>query len=225
VAELNRRSPVGLRLGLRREGKLDSRSLPGRLYADCTPKWRNYAAESPVGLRLGLSAGVRSSNSSSRSLPSGLYADLYAEVAELADAPDSKSGARKGVWVRFPPSAYGSWTAPSRRRRRALPAGRLTSAGRRNGEEGGPWGKHGFPHAEMRRTQNPVPERACGFDSHLRHYRLGSRRFRRRRRASPAGGSPRALLPSTRKKGARGGDTVFPTLNPRLSSPTTGSGR
>src|SRR5215212_3449557 len=31
-----------------------------------------------------------------------------AEVAELADAPDSKSGARKGVWVRFPPSAPGS---------------------------------------------------------------------------------------------------------------------
>src|SRR5438552_3403032 len=30
---------------------------------------------------------------------------LRAEVAELADAPDSKSGARKGVWVRFPPSA------------------------------------------------------------------------------------------------------------------------
>src|ERR1041384_1080871 len=28
-----------------------------------------------------------------------------AEVAELVDAPDSKSGARKGVWVRFPPSA------------------------------------------------------------------------------------------------------------------------
>ena len=26
-------------------------------------------------------------------------------MAELADAPDSKSGARKGVWVRFPPSA------------------------------------------------------------------------------------------------------------------------
>ena len=28
-----------------------------------------------------------------------------AEVAELVDAPDSKSGARKGVWVRAPPSA------------------------------------------------------------------------------------------------------------------------
>ena len=28
-----------------------------------------------------------------------------AEVAELVDAPDSKSGARKGVGVRFPPSA------------------------------------------------------------------------------------------------------------------------
>src|SRR6478735_7157699 len=29
-----------------------------------------------------------------------------AEVAELADAPDSKSGGRKVVWVRFPPSAF-----------------------------------------------------------------------------------------------------------------------
>ena len=28
-----------------------------------------------------------------------------AEVAELADAPVSKSGPRKGVWVRLPPSA------------------------------------------------------------------------------------------------------------------------
>src|SRR4029453_4345236 len=28
-----------------------------------------------------------------------------AEVAELADAPDSKPGSLRGVWVRFPPSA------------------------------------------------------------------------------------------------------------------------
>src|SRR5439155_20632295 len=28
-----------------------------------------------------------------------------AEVAELADAPDSKSGGLRAVWVRFPPSA------------------------------------------------------------------------------------------------------------------------
>ena len=30
---------------------------------------------------------------------------LIAGVAELADAPDSKSGSRKRVWVRFPPPA------------------------------------------------------------------------------------------------------------------------
>jgi hypothetical protein len=30
---------------------------------------------------------------------------LVADVAELADALDSKSGIRKGVWVRPPPSA------------------------------------------------------------------------------------------------------------------------
>ena len=31
---------------------------------------------------------------------------VIAGVAELADAPDSKSGSRKRVWVRFPPPAY-----------------------------------------------------------------------------------------------------------------------
>ena len=30
-----------------------------------------------------------------------------AEVAELADATDSKSVSRKGVWVRVPPSVFG----------------------------------------------------------------------------------------------------------------------
>jgi hypothetical protein len=34
-----------------------------------------------------------------------LFPSLQADVAELADAPDSKSGSRKGVWVRPPPSA------------------------------------------------------------------------------------------------------------------------
>src|SRR5262249_53736292 len=33
------------------------------------------------------------------------YSPFPAEVAELADAPDSKSGSLRGVWVRFPPSA------------------------------------------------------------------------------------------------------------------------
>src|SRR4029079_5863248 len=33
------------------------------------------------------------------------YHARRAEVAELADAPDSKSGSLRGVWVRFPPSA------------------------------------------------------------------------------------------------------------------------
>ena len=34
-----------------------------------------------------------------------LFPSLQADVAELADALDSKSGSRKGVWVRPPPSA------------------------------------------------------------------------------------------------------------------------
>ena len=35
----------------------------------------------------------------------GATVAFQAEVAELADAPDSKSGAFTGVWVRVPPSA------------------------------------------------------------------------------------------------------------------------
>ena len=45
------------------------------------------------------------------------YDRAVAEVAELADAPDSKSGAPRGVWVRFPPSA---WTAACGRRRQPV---------------------------------------------------------------------------------------------------------
>ena len=40
-----------------------------------------------------------------------------AEVAELVDAPDSKSGSPRGVWVRFPPSASSFWRFRSSRRR------------------------------------------------------------------------------------------------------------
>src|SRR5438045_8889250 len=36
-----------------------------------------------------------------------------AEVAELADAPDSKSGSLRGVWVRFPPSALANVRSPA----------------------------------------------------------------------------------------------------------------
>src|SRR5439155_7979101 len=38
-------------------------------------------------------------------LESGRLRWASAEVAELVDAPDSKSGSLRGVWVRFPPSA------------------------------------------------------------------------------------------------------------------------
>ena len=39
-----------------------------------------------------------------------LRSPARAEVAELADAPDSKSGSPRGVWVRFPPSAPERWS-------------------------------------------------------------------------------------------------------------------
>src|SRR5207248_8499464 len=50
---------------------------------------------------LGKSSGL--TEPASRQLAS--YHVGHAEVAELADAPDSKSGSPRGVWVRFPPSA------------------------------------------------------------------------------------------------------------------------
>src|SRR5581483_10594127 len=65
-----------------------------------------------------------------------------AEVAELADAPDSKSGSPRGVWVRFPPSA-------SRFKRRL-----------------------GHPAHAPTDSQDPVPLGECGFDSHLRQHTL-----------------------------------------------------
>ena len=37
--------------------------------------------------------------------PDEIYWRTVADVAELADAPDSKSGTRESVWVRPPPSA------------------------------------------------------------------------------------------------------------------------
>src|SRR5215471_17692274 len=43
------------------------------------------------------------------------YSEARAEVAELVDAPDSKSGAFTGVWVRVPPSASRSWAWAARR--------------------------------------------------------------------------------------------------------------
>src|SRR5579871_6750169 len=39
-----------------------------------------------------------------------------AEVAESADAPDSKSGPRKGVWVQVPPSVLARKTAEKRKK-------------------------------------------------------------------------------------------------------------
>src|SRR5712664_1953104 len=62
----------------------------------------------------GSGASLRAQDAGGRAV----YHARQAEVAELADAPDSKSGARKGVWVRFPPSALFA-----RRTRRAISPG------------------------------------------------------------------------------------------------------
>src|SRR5215475_10182304 len=51
-----------------------------------------------------------------------------AEVAELADAPDSKSGGLRAVWVRFPPSASRS-IKPLGSARMAKSVGILTGGG------------------------------------------------------------------------------------------------
>ena len=54
---------------------------------------------------------------------------VQAEVAELVDAPDSKSGARKGVGVRFPPSAFRTCTTVIRRVRGIRSGARVVAAG------------------------------------------------------------------------------------------------
>src|SRR5215216_122488 len=67
-----------------------------------------------------------------------------AEVAELADAPDSKSGSLRGVWVRFPPSALEPPSAATTTPQAGSAAGRHTAATRvRRDEGGGTWGNHG----------------------------------------------------------------------------------
>ena len=70
------------------------------------------ASARPVGIVTALSSGTVSEAmwvplSAGRQGHPDARACLHAraEVAELADARDSKSRARKGVWVRFPPSA------------------------------------------------------------------------------------------------------------------------
>src|SRR5205823_11262903 len=60
------------------------------------------------------------------------YCSRCAEVAEPVDAPDSKSGGLRAVWVRLPPSASGSecrGAGPSR--------ARSTCFGRRRGGASG----------------------------------------------------------------------------------------
>src|SRR5215471_19152746 len=59
------------------------------------PVWSGWIA-SEIGRRCSSTARLSAS-----------YHGTDAEVAELADAPDSKSGSLRGVWVRFPPSALG----------------------------------------------------------------------------------------------------------------------
>ena len=60
----------------------------------------------PAGARLGSSrCRLKDGHDSPHRHPSTIHTP--AGVAELVDAPDSKSGARKGVWVRAPPPRVG----------------------------------------------------------------------------------------------------------------------
>src|SRR5207253_2769524 len=64
---------------------------PDRIFR--TNSWASISRPSPIF------------NRERRGPPGSRLPWLGAEVAELADAPDSKSGPRKRVRVRFPPSA------------------------------------------------------------------------------------------------------------------------
>src|SRR6185312_7108126 len=108
---------------------------------------------------------------------------------ELADAPDSKSGGAHA------PCGFDSHLRHSRSWTRN---GWLPKAGfarrearcdmrRHQHEEGGTWGKHGFPHAETRRTQNPVGlTPRVGSTPTFGTRALGLATVGRRRRALPA---------------------------------------
>jgi hypothetical protein len=90
---------VGVRGGCRfatrhRTSSSDSRSGTPVVRGSKTASWRS-------GETVFLFCAARMG----RNFISAIIAGLDAGVAELADAPDSKSGGRKAVWVRFPPPA------------------------------------------------------------------------------------------------------------------------
>ena len=75
---------------------------PTRFELSAENWWRVLPAREPIFNRPEPLSKSRPSRGSRRTIA------VRAEVAELADAPDSKSGSLRGVWVRFPPSALES---------------------------------------------------------------------------------------------------------------------
>jgi hypothetical protein len=70
--------------------------------------WALESAREPVGAPFGTTfSSVVREPAASKPLASGAcrVESYQARVAELADAPDSKSGGRKAVWVQLPPRA------------------------------------------------------------------------------------------------------------------------
>src|SRR5512141_1839640 len=66
---------------------------------------RGFLIGGVSGLRGRLASETGESAARAEGTSESSYHGERAEVAELADAPDSKSGSLRGVWVRFPPSA------------------------------------------------------------------------------------------------------------------------
>src|SRR5262249_46646181 len=82
---------------------LARRHLADTVFQPCEPSRRDPFPRCPASGR-----GATSDNSASRDARGGPRSFCWffrAGVAELADAPDSKSGTRKGLRVRVPPPA------------------------------------------------------------------------------------------------------------------------
>ena len=148
---LDERGRRAFRSAFVRTGWSNARFIPGsEQFADQLEHWAlggeiHRPEMAGTGRALAPATRARELSPAPRGWPARplTYSEFEAEVAELADAPDSKSGAREGVWVRVPPSASRHGSRRIRLRRRASPAEGTPASGcsqlRRRGLAGETW--------------------------------------------------------------------------------------